>query len=50
LLVAQQIAGAANVEIVSGELEAGARLSRLASTCSRFCAVSVSSRFASCVK
>jgi hypothetical protein len=39
LFVAQQVAGAANVEIVAGELEAGAQLSSDCSTFSRFSAV-----------
>jgi hypothetical protein len=36
LLLAQQIAGAADVEVVAGELEAGAELSSVCSTVSRF--------------
>jgi hypothetical protein len=40
LLVAQQVARAAQVEVVAGELEAGAERSRSPSTFSRFSATS----------
>jgi hypothetical protein len=39
LLVAQQIAGTADVEVVAGELEAGAQPSSDWMTCRRFSAV-----------
>jgi hypothetical protein len=50
LLVAQQIAGAADVEVVAGELEPRAEAVQVGSTCSRFCAASVIDRSAGVVR
>jgi hypothetical protein len=50
LLVAEQVAGAADVEIVAGELEARAEAVEVASTLSRFSATSVSAASAGVVR
>ena len=50
LLVAEQVAGAADVEVVAGELEAGAQAVERCSTFSRFSAPSVISSSAGVVR